>query len=890
MTRKLLRLVLSTTLLTPLCAYPLGVGKIQVRSALNQPLDAEIELISVGGDEFTNLAIDLASPQAFTQAGIDRLALLGDLRFSIQAREDGRRVVKVTSTRPIREPVLDFLIEFNWPKGRLMREFAILIDPPPTVVKGPGSLAGRGVPAAAFPPSPAPVTPAVSAGASGKTYGPVAFGETLSAIARQLRPDPSISIQRMMDAILSANPGAFSRPNVNSLLAGKKLRIPSAQDLGVDDSRQVVQQRKPAAPASPANAGSAKPASEPAQQVRLVPPESGDRQEMQSPVPAATKAAPSASVETASAPIAAPLMIKLEQGRPKLRIAGLDDLRGHAGVAAAVDSATLTAIQEGSKLPVTVQEKPPAVTSASTANTTAMPPVAGFQEATPATAAVPATETREAVPPAAPLVTAPPAAATNQSTQPPQVKPAPAVKPATAEATLPQSSFLETVFSVFRDPLMAALLGLVFVLLAALSFLMIRRSTRSDEEENLTGEAVLAAAGADHDKAEPVSKAKPSRVGPSLLEKVSSTSLTQQPSSTSPLERVDLLLAVGNYKEAENVLRSALASDSANTALLAKLLDVHFATGDKEGFLRDAQNLRAKLGNDADPLWLRAIQMGRDLCGPHPLFGVADLDATEPAAPGPAPVIPFAKGGAAKPAYDELSLDSINFNTVLPTRPERVSPGTKEKSPPVFEEMNWQLPDSEPMTLANERLPETAKAAPGAKEKPAALDWPLSDAEPITVATIKGAPEVKEKPSQALEEMDWQLPDAEPITVTNTELSKDADVAEKLKGLDFEFDDVSALTPQAEVPASPVAEHPKVDDVLPALDFEFGQAAGEPVTDITATAKGAGDEFAETKLELAAAYLDMGDPVGARSLLEEVLQEGNVEQRQRAKTYMEQLG
>jgi FimV-like protein len=134
------------------------------------------------------------------------------------------------------------------------------------------------------------------------------------------------------------------------------------------------------------------------------------------------------------------------------------------------------------------------------------------------------------------------------------------------------------------------------------------------------------------------------------------------------------------------------------------------------------------------------------------------------------------------------------------------------------------------------------------------------------------------------------LPDAEPITVTNTELSKDADVAEKLKGLDFEFDDVSALTPQAEVPASPVAEHPKVDDVLPTLDFEFGQAAGEPVTDITATAKGAGDEFAETKLELAAAYLDMGDPVGARSLLEEVLQEGNVEQRQRAKTYMEQLG
>lgn len=47
-----------------------------------------------------------------------------------------------------------------------------------------------------------------------------------------------------------------------------------------------------------------------------------------------------------------------------------------------------------------------------------------------------------------------------------------------------------------------------------------------------------------------------------------------------------------------------------------------------------------------------------------------------------------------------------------------------------------------------------------------------------------------------------------------------------------------------------------------------------------------GEDSVSTKLDLARAYLDMGDPDGARSMLEEVLAEGNDSQKADAKQLM----
>ena len=44
-----------------------------------------------------------------------------------------------------------------------------------------------------------------------------------------------------------------------------------------------------------------------------------------------------------------------------------------------------------------------------------------------------------------------------------------------------------------------------------------------------------------------------------------------------------------------------------------------------------------------------------------------------------------------------------------------------------------------------------------------------------------------------------------------------------------------------------------------------------------------------TKLDLARAYVDMGDPNGARSILEEVLDEGDEAQRQQAQQLLDSL-
>jgi pilus assembly protein FimV len=44
-----------------------------------------------------------------------------------------------------------------------------------------------------------------------------------------------------------------------------------------------------------------------------------------------------------------------------------------------------------------------------------------------------------------------------------------------------------------------------------------------------------------------------------------------------------------------------------------------------------------------------------------------------------------------------------------------------------------------------------------------------------------------------------------------------------------------------------------------------------------------------TKLDLARAYMDMGDPEGARSILEEVVQEGSTSQKQEASRLIEAL-
>ena len=215
-------------------AAALDLGQIQVKSALGQPLLAEIPLTPDSPAELRNLSARLASPEDFARAGLSGARPDIPLQFSI-ADVGGRKVIRITSAVAINDPYLDLLVEVDNASGRSLREFPILLDPPGTQAT-PSVQAPRSTSRAASRSSavPAPATsaaaqPAASQAAAGGQYGPVERGQTLSGIARKLAPagvDPS----QMMVALKQANPDAFYQDNINALKSGAVLRVPTSQE------------------------------------------------------------------------------------------------------------------------------------------------------------------------------------------------------------------------------------------------------------------------------------------------------------------------------------------------------------------------------------------------------------------------------------------------------------------------------------------------------------------------------------------------------------------------------------------------------------------------------------------------------------------------------------
>lgn len=120
--RTLVRAIAAASVLTSGMAHGLGLGEITLKSALNQPLDAEIELLEVRDLGSGEVIPSLASPEEFSKAGVDRLYYLTDLKFTPVVKPNGKSVIRVTSSKPVQEPYLNFLVQVLWPNGRLLRE------------------------------------------------------------------------------------------------------------------------------------------------------------------------------------------------------------------------------------------------------------------------------------------------------------------------------------------------------------------------------------------------------------------------------------------------------------------------------------------------------------------------------------------------------------------------------------------------------------------------------------------------------------------------------------------------------------------------------------------------------------------------------------------------
>jgi len=111
-------------------AQALSLGEITVNSSLNDPLDAEIMVYSTDAAEILNARIQLASQKIHDEAGLRVNKHLRNLRFKTIAKDNGRFAIKVTTLRPVSEPVLEFIIELTGSNSNLIRGYAMHLDPP----------------------------------------------------------------------------------------------------------------------------------------------------------------------------------------------------------------------------------------------------------------------------------------------------------------------------------------------------------------------------------------------------------------------------------------------------------------------------------------------------------------------------------------------------------------------------------------------------------------------------------------------------------------------------------------------------------------------------------------------------------------------------------------
>jgi pilus assembly protein FimV len=224
-------------------AIAVGFGEIALKSALNEPLNAEIELTNVDDIDDSMLLVKLASPQAFTQAGVSRDFYLTALDFAVGKNAAGATIVRVTTKQPVVEPYLDFLVQLEWPSGRLVREYTLLLDLP---VYSEGQVA------------PAPVSKAVSGSAPKAAAGKqtlsgdqhrVVLGDTLWNVSKRLRPR-GLTILQTMDALYSQNPSAFVNGDANRMQEGAILRLPSKTEIGEEAGDIIASQIGLVAPAA----------------------------------------------------------------------------------------------------------------------------------------------------------------------------------------------------------------------------------------------------------------------------------------------------------------------------------------------------------------------------------------------------------------------------------------------------------------------------------------------------------------------------------------------------------------------------------------------------------------------------------------------------------------
>ena len=230
-------------LLAPIQANAFGLGKIETLSALNEPFKAEVEITALrADDDVSNIHVELASNKEFERAGLERSFLLTQFKFEV-IESNGQTKVVISSKQVVKEPFLDFLLTAKTGSGRLIREYTVLLDPPKNIfpkTKVETTPRSTTEPSKKQPASSEYQYTAPSLSTTNVTSYTTERADTLWDIALKTRSDDTVSVQQMMMALLAENPRAFVDNNVNGLKSGYTLLIPSLNIINRTSKQQAI--------------------------------------------------------------------------------------------------------------------------------------------------------------------------------------------------------------------------------------------------------------------------------------------------------------------------------------------------------------------------------------------------------------------------------------------------------------------------------------------------------------------------------------------------------------------------------------------------------------------------------------------------------------------------
>jgi len=960
-------------------AQALGLGEIELQSYLNEPLDAKIVLSQSRGVDPGDVFVNIAPESAYERVGLSRNQFLSKLRFKVITASDGRLAVDVSSREPLREPYLNFLLELTWPNGRLMREYAVLVDPPvyaegsgvqesvaaPSVTSAPASTGsvGRAQPGRSS---------GTAGGYQGNTFGPTGASDNLWTIASRIRPNNSVSMQQVMLAVQDLNPDAFIDGNINRLKRGQVLRVPSLDQIQSRTRAQAIQ---------------------------VV---ARQNQEFQSPEPERTVDATADTGQAASAPAATQ-----DTGGGELKLLVADTAAessetGSAGgdgkLPGGVDAGAAIALEElesarreneelnnrvedlqgqvetlkrllelknseladlqqvvssdpSETLPDTAVEPAPEAsdmaesaeaegdgsavegaedvmaegTDEQAANGGITPESGGAAEAKTGDMAAEASADQQdaAVPEAVPAVT--------ESAEAPEPV-APAPKPAPeAEKGFPAN----IIDAITSNPMYQIALGGGLVLLLLVLLLVARRNANREKAfyEQLEGESDEGDDAFDLD-----------------LEEDAGTKAGED-----PLAEADSLVSFGRHDQAVEVLETAISREPARTDLRLKLLGVYADTEDRDSFEKQFGEIQALEDEEA---LASALEMRARLEEAESIPSIDDLESQlrsdsfrapqEDENPVDESATAVPASTESEPKEDVLSeelladqYDSLPGEDLPGVGPEE---NAEDSDDGVIEydlsDISLESDDGEQASASEETdeslfdvdLDEVPEAAGDSGEL--TLDFTLDEDEPA------GEEESDNLAGEGLESLDESFLDeldAELDKVVSDDEETDAgDDEEALLGdleLDISDEDISLIEELSDPVPAPGEDEPDdsaevdladlenledlsslegldsldddsvseddldIDDLPVASEGVAEESSASTVVDIDEKDLGDEDDFdflagadeAATKLDLARAYVEMGDHEGARDILEEVAIEGNEEQKSEARELLKNI-